>query len=487
MVARSIRTACTLFSVIILAACSPSQMLTVETEPPGAQVTIKAADGRTVATGRAPVTGKVRIGTADEAHTVSVTPAGPLREDFQPATVTVDPAVYQALPQPEPNRRTLQVRLDRRDYAVVMGYEVVLTRSNRWIGVVVPSRAYFDVAETGGSVPGLIVDFGDKMSAQAMALSPRGDRIVYSAATFVDRGVDLSNALQVYKDHLVDLQRCNIHRVSTGGGVGVEQITSENFLDMFPVYTASDSPRGQHLLFSTNRRRPDSGDILRMHATIPGGFSDIYVNHRDGLVLKPTQASDGTIAFGVHPNDQQHPQIWTIGGANQFPTHITLGYQPQISPDGKYIAYIGLDRHLWVVGVDRSNATQLTSGAAQIVDRFRKSLNNSELGLFNYLEENGIQQIYPFSHPSWTPDGRHILFTSMEGTDPTGRPNEDIWIIRYDGSGKQQLTTNGSSDRFPLISPDMKSIYFMSNRGKRWAIWRIEAPSLEGRSLADQP
>jgi len=47
--------------------------------------------------------------------------------------------------------------------------------------------------------------------------------------------------------------------------------------------------------------------------------------------------------------------------------------------------------------------------------------------------------------------------------------------MRYDGSGKRQLTTNGSIDRYPLLSPDGRWVYFMSNRGGRWAIWRIQA------------
>ncbi|HEX5399590.1 MAG TPA: hypothetical protein VFY06_11145, partial [Verrucomicrobiae bacterium] len=94
-----------------------------------------------------------------------------------------------------------------------------------------------------------------------------------------------------------------------------------------------------------------------------------------------------------------------------------------------------------------------------------------------FLSNFGFAEKTPFSYPAWSADGSGIVYTAMEGSDSTGRPNEDIWFMNFDGSNKQQLTTNGSIDRYPLLSPDRKWVYFMSNRGGRWAIWRIAAPA----------
>jgi hypothetical protein len=92
-----------------------------------------------------------------------------------------------------------------------------------------------------------------------------------------------------------------------------------------------------------------------------------YLRAPDARILRPTQALDVTISFAVdEPNPidaKQRFTIWTLGGANQFPTQIQIGSQPAISPDGKQIAFIGKDDNVWVVNTDGSQATELTTDA----------------------------------------------------------------------------------------------------------------------------
>ncbi len=58
--------------------------------------------------------------------------------------------------------------------------------------------------------------------------------------------------------------------------------------------------------------------------------------------------------------------------------------------------------------------------------------------------------------PEYSPDGKHIYYNSNQsGT-------MQIWRMKPDGSGKEQLTFDANNDWFPHISPDGKWIVFLS-------------------------
>ena len=63
--------------------------------------------------------------------------------------------------------------------------------------------------------------------------------------------------------------------------------------------------------------------------------------------------------------------------------------------------------------------------------------------------------------PSWSPDGRRILFSSdRDGHVIGGRPTYEIYVMNADGSNPQNLTNNPFDDRYPSWSPDGERIAF---------------------------
>ena len=67
--------------------------------------------------------------------------------------------------------------------------------------------------------------------------------------------------------------------------------------------------------------------------------------------------------------------------------------------------------------------------------------------------------------PYFFPDGKRIIFSSNQN-DPRGR-DFDLYSVNIDGSGLERITYNNTFDGFPMFSPDGKKIVFASNRNSK--------------------
>ena len=79
--------------------------------------------------------------------------------------------------------------------------------------------------------------------------------------------------------------------------------------------------------------------------------------------------------------------------------------------------------------------------------------------------------------PAISPDGSWIVLREQD-------PQEDLALIRPDGSDLHRITNDNFSDRSPHWSPDGKEITFMSNRTGRFEIWSIHPDGSNLRQLS---
>jgi Tol biopolymer transport system component len=244
------------------------------------------------------------------------------------------------------------------------------------------------------------------------------------------------------------------------------------------------------------RVSPSSGRILVMPGGDPGQpvtggtISGAGTDYRRLLLTDPTLnlvpqawSPDGRrIAFeGWEDGKPERTGVYTArandgGGLTRVTTRPGEPHDMPIdySPDGKQLLFyhaaraepnfpIDTDGSLWVVHTDGTRAHRLHTGAHPSADRARWSPKSNTIV---YASERGSESgalwtIHPDSTrptklfqdpkggfpiaPTWSPDGRHIVFALDPSNDAFRHEPNKLYVIGADGT---RLTQIGDSDGF---------------------------------------
>lgn len=226
-------------------------------------------------------------------------------------------------------------------------------------------------------------------------------------------------------------------------------------------------------------------------------------------------ASDGGITFTVTAHDQEEDAsstaVWTVPstGGDPAPVGASPAHSGRPSPDGTHVAFVadrGEQPQLHVVAAATGGAerrlTEMEHGVSQpcwspdgryiafaartgaatdpdgprVVRHLRQRLDgfgwldDRRSHLFKVEVESGVvTQLTTGDHddeaPSWSPDGRTIVFVSDRSADRFDRPfHRDVWAIDATGEspGKARRLTRGRGDAMEAhVSPDGRSVAFV--------------------------
>jgi TolB protein len=93
-----------------------------------------------------------------------------------------------------------------------------------------------------------------------------------------------------------------------------------------------------------------------------------------------------------------------------------------------------------------------------------------------------VDQGYAVS-PAWSPNGQFLAFSWMRHYGPGAPGAEDIYLMDIASRQWVQLTHDGGRNDFPSWSPDGRHIVFQSNRNGKLQIWTMLADGTQQRAL----
>lgn len=369
----------------------------------------------------------------------------PINEKGDLKTYTVTISKKTADSEWEPQTMTLAWENGRSEYSVSL--KEILTRpvqmltpalrradagwelEPQWIDML----AMKDVTESEGrSSPQQMTRLAAKTQIGSLALAPDGSRIVFTVLTAGQSRGDFRSQMLV---------------INTDGSGGAEIVSDGKSLDIMPSYT----PGGDQIVFASNRagRRMN---LWSMSALGAPGVTRLTTG--DTCDLWPSVDSDPKPRLFYQAMVETRPdaRLYMTQLGTIFMTDLTTlsGAQPRVSPKNDFVLFASVNEKTGKRDIYRM------SDRGGAVENLTNTPDADEYDA------------------NWNKDGSKIVFAS-DRVEMEGRVQSDIWMLDLTRPNEPavRVTANASHDDCPVFDVSGSSIFFRSNRGGQWQIWRI--------------
>jgi len=129
-------------------------------------------------------------------------------------------------------------------------------------------------------------------------------------------------------------------------------------------------------------------------------------------------------------------RVDTRGGRRRRLTHGLRGREPDVSPDGKSVAYV----------VTGAGTSHLELAALSDIEHTRRML----------VQSQRLEQVFT---PRFSPDGKRIAYSAWSRGG-----FRDLWIVDVASGERLRITNDRALDRGPAWAPDGNTLYFASDR-----------------------
>ena len=240
-------------------------------------------------------------------------------------------------------------------------------------------------------------------------------------------------------------------------GHNIVKLTSRKNIVLLPAW----SPDGSKILYSSYATHDGNQQNLDLFSLDLKTKNTKLISSRKGLNMGGTFSPDGRSIAATLSLNKGNPNIYQMNEDGTHPKPIIQSYEsdfsPTYSPDGKKLLFVSTRKgnpHLFIQDLVQThaepkrltfaghyNAAPKWSGASNRIvfageldghfDLFDIDPKGFLINRLTKILNQGDNE-----HPSWSPNGRHIVFYS------TRERKSNIYVITADGSLEKKLTDN---------------------------------------------
>jgi hypothetical protein len=215
-------------------------------------------------------------------------------------------------------------------------------------------------------------------------------------------------------------------------------------------------------------------------------------------LIKPPHMPVADLLFRIRPGKEPvrlareaaelSPLFWTA--SNDLVFAVDEGFSASVAADGLPLRAISSDGKsqidLGVVtlsGGDMLSVTPDGEELAAAAGSDRNTFANKWIATYDFRSRTlrsrtSLDKVSAIS-PAWSADGQQIAYVSSATAEMGAQPHPGrrIWVMRADGSAKQQITNEaGWSDEHPVWTADDRAILFCRHRDNRGgSVWMVPA------------